>query len=197
MNSPPPESSETQQSTSYSAFLLKKIGAKQSVTLNTELILSCVHYPLCLRTMTWKRKESSGKGWNVTELNWTCPKIVDLLHLTCQDDVELMKYLALLVKLLSEKFETLYSRILWEPIVIWGMLQVSNVFITTKQYLLTFLMPNHPILMMEIISCPTQEGNITKSYVYWSWILKYFVFKIQLSARTTFDKLHRIFFFLM
>ena len=34
MNSPPPESSETQQSTSYSAFLLKKIGAKQNVTLN-------------------------------------------------------------------------------------------------------------------------------------------------------------------
>ena len=51
MNSPPLESSETQQSTSYSAFLLKKIGAKQSVTLNTELIVSCVHYPLPLRTM--------------------------------------------------------------------------------------------------------------------------------------------------
>ena len=52
MNSPPPESSETQQSTSYSAFLLKKKnGAKQNVTLNTELIVSCVHYPLRLRTM--------------------------------------------------------------------------------------------------------------------------------------------------
>ena len=51
MNSPPLESSETQQSTSYSAFLLKKIGAKQSVTLKTELIVSCVHYPLFLRTM--------------------------------------------------------------------------------------------------------------------------------------------------
>ena len=51
MNSPPLESSETQQSTSYSAFLLKKIRAKQSVTLNTELIVSCVHYSLRLGTM--------------------------------------------------------------------------------------------------------------------------------------------------
>ena len=51
MNSPPLESSETQQSTSYSAFLKKKVVAKQSVTLNTELIVSCVHYPLRLGTM--------------------------------------------------------------------------------------------------------------------------------------------------
>ena len=44
--------------------------------------------------------------------------------------------------------------------MIWGMLKVSDVFITTKQYLFTFKVPNQPMVIMEIIPCPIQEGNI-------------------------------------
>ena len=50
--------------------------------------------------------------------------------------------------------------------MIWGMLKVSDVFITTKQYLFTFQVPNQPMVIMEIISCPTQEGNITRGCIY-------------------------------
>ena len=38
----------------------------------------------------------------------------------------------------------------------------------------------------------SKEGNITRGCIYWWWIHKYFVFKLQLSSPTTFDMLYRI-----
>ena len=41
--------------------------------------------------------------------------------------------------------------------MIWGMLKVSDVFITNKQYLFTFYVPYQAIVIMEIISCRRKE----------------------------------------